>query len=85
MGLIYADSEAQFSSGAAHFEIGPARRSGHSERFLVQVDIGGHKTQAFVDTGAPFSGIVTMETEFVSKKARNPVVQTRPTTGTSVT
>lgn len=84
MGLIDDRNCAPFSTGAAKYEIGPARRSGKSDRFLVQVDIAGHKTQAFVDTGAPFSGIVTMETEFVSNLNEKPIQHSLSVRGVTV-
>jgi hypothetical protein len=59
MTLLTDSAGNTFASGSTPLNVGSAKSSGSSDRFILQVEIAGLKTRAFVDTGAPFSGVVT--------------------------
>ena len=67
MTLLKTAEDESFAVGGLPLRIGAASPNDRSNRFLVQIRIAEHSLDAFVDTGAPFSGIVTMQSEWFLK------------------
>ena len=51
--MLFLDGES-FTQGSQPYLFRPATTSGNDERVILDVDIEGRRTQAMLDTGAPY-------------------------------
>lgn len=65
MSQLNSEVQQRFSQGYVPIQICPAHTSDEKDSILVQVKINGRPFQAILDTGAPFSGVISREKNFI--------------------